>query len=258
MKGEIMGYIDVAQVVLYAFWIFFAGLIFYLRREDRREGFPLEDDVTGRQENNGIIFVPAPKTFALPHGGTATAPNFKSDNKRPIKAVPVAPWSGAPLEPTGDPMVDGVGPGSWCERAEAPDRTIEGEPRIVPLRSASAFYVDEGDADPRGMKVVGADGKSGGTVVDLWVDRSETMIRYLEVEVPGQPQPRRVLLPMTFASINGRKRTVTVDAVLGSHFAKAPGIANPSQVTLREEDRICGFYGGGTLYATAQRTESWL
>ena len=32
----------------YAFGLFFIGLIFYLRREDRREGYPLEDDVTGR------------------------------------------------------------------------------------------------------------------------------------------------------------------------------------------------------------------
>ena len=41
-RGEITAYLDVAQVVLYAFWIFFAGLVFYLRREDRREGYPLE------------------------------------------------------------------------------------------------------------------------------------------------------------------------------------------------------------------------
>ena len=34
------GYIDIAQVVLYAFWIFFAGLIFYLHRENKREGYP--------------------------------------------------------------------------------------------------------------------------------------------------------------------------------------------------------------------------
>ena len=31
-RGEITGYVDVAQVVLYAFWLFFAGLVFYLRR----------------------------------------------------------------------------------------------------------------------------------------------------------------------------------------------------------------------------------
>ncbi len=35
-------YIDFAQVSLYVFWIFFAGLIYYLRQEDKREGYPLE------------------------------------------------------------------------------------------------------------------------------------------------------------------------------------------------------------------------
>lgn len=34
--------LDGAQIALYAFWIFFAGLIIYLRREDKREGYPLD------------------------------------------------------------------------------------------------------------------------------------------------------------------------------------------------------------------------
>ena len=33
--------VDVTQIVLYAFWLFFAGLVYYLRREDKREGYPL-------------------------------------------------------------------------------------------------------------------------------------------------------------------------------------------------------------------------
>ena len=36
--GAFTRYIDVPQVILYVFWIFFAGLIYYLRREDKREG----------------------------------------------------------------------------------------------------------------------------------------------------------------------------------------------------------------------------
>ena len=31
--GAITGYIDVAQIALYVFWVFFAGLIYYLQRE---------------------------------------------------------------------------------------------------------------------------------------------------------------------------------------------------------------------------------
>ena len=46
-KGAIVGTIDVAQVVLYAFWVFFIGLIIYLRREDKREGYPLVSDRRG-------------------------------------------------------------------------------------------------------------------------------------------------------------------------------------------------------------------
>ena len=41
---NIVGSIDLALIALYAFWIFFAGLIFYLRREDKREGYPLVSD----------------------------------------------------------------------------------------------------------------------------------------------------------------------------------------------------------------------
>ena len=35
-------YFDGATIALYAFWLFFAGLIIYLRREDKREGYPLQ------------------------------------------------------------------------------------------------------------------------------------------------------------------------------------------------------------------------
>ena len=36
--GAITQYVDVAQIVLYMFWAFFAGLIYYLVREGHREG----------------------------------------------------------------------------------------------------------------------------------------------------------------------------------------------------------------------------
>jgi hypothetical protein len=42
-----VGYIDFAQITVYLFWFFFAGLILYLRREDKREGYPLESDRKG-------------------------------------------------------------------------------------------------------------------------------------------------------------------------------------------------------------------
>ncbi|HET7229183.1 MAG TPA: hypothetical protein VFJ16_04240 [Longimicrobium sp.] len=61
-----MGRIDFAQLVLYAFWIFFAGLIIYLRREDKREGYPLLSD-RRNVTVQGFPAVPAPKRYTHAH-----------------------------------------------------------------------------------------------------------------------------------------------------------------------------------------------
>jgi len=254
--GAITEYIDVAQLVLYAFWIFFTGLILYLRREDKREGYPLESDRSERIRVEGYPKIPDPKTYALTHGGTYEAPNEKADD-RPVNATPTAPWPGAPLQPTGDPMLAGVGPGAHADREDEPDRTLEGSPRIVPMRVAREFSVESRDPDPRGMEVVGADGETAGVVRDLWVDRSEPQLRYLEVEVGGG-EGRRVLLPIGFAVIDGRSRRVRVASILAEQFARVPTIANADRVTRLEEDRICAYYGGGHLYAIPSRQEALL
>jgi photosynthetic reaction center H subunit len=253
--GAVTGYIDVAQIALYAFWIFFAGLIVYLRREDKREGYPLESDRSGgRIRVQGFPAVPAPKTFKLADGRTVQAPRAERD-VRPIAALPTGAYLGAPLQPTGNPMLDAVGPAAYAERADHPDLTVTGLPLIVPMRAAPEFSVAAGDPDPRGMEVYGADRERGGTVCDLWVDRAEPQIRYLEVATPGG---RHVLLPMPFAKINGGKRSVAVKSILGAQFATVPSIANPDRVTLLEEDQISAYYAGGTLYATAARAEPFL
>ncbi|MBK5910793.1 hypothetical protein CCR85_04705 [Rhodothalassium salexigens] len=184
--GALTGYIDVAQVTLYVFWIFFAGLIFYLRREDRREGYPLEKD-DGTPEDVGLVWFPKPKEFTLPHGrGTATA-GRKDQRKLPMEKVYA--WEGSPFEATGDPMADGVGPASWAERDDHPDLTLEGTNKVVPLRADPDYYPCDGDDDPRGMTVFGADGKAVGTVGDLWIDKADLIARYLEVELADQPKP---------------------------------------------------------------------
>jgi len=79
MSGAITESIDVAQVLLYAFWLFFFGLIFWLRREDRREGYPLETDNPRKIGAHGPVLVPPAKTFVRPDGQTYDAPNFEPD-----------------------------------------------------------------------------------------------------------------------------------------------------------------------------------
>ena len=59
-----MHYIDGAQIMLYAFWFFFFGLIWYLHREDKREGYPLERPDGSLKE--GWPAIPPAKTYIHP------------------------------------------------------------------------------------------------------------------------------------------------------------------------------------------------
>lgn len=255
--GAVTAYFDVAQIVLYAFWIFFAGLIIYLRREDKREGYPLESDRSdrsgGRVKVQGFPAMPAAKSFLLADGSIVKAPRMEQDTRR-ILARPMGPYLGAPLHPEGNPMLDAVGPAAYAERANIPDHTMDGQTMIVPLRLAAGYEVSSKDPDPRGMTVYGADREAGGVVHELWVDRAEPQIRYLEVDTG----PRRVLLPITFAKIDAARRRVTVRSILGSQFGAVPSTASMDQVTRREEDQISAYYASGNLYATATRAEPLL
>lgn len=254
-NGDFITGVDLVDVTLWLFVTFFFALVFYLQQESRREGYPLESDETGKQEPSGVIWFPTKKTFVLPHGqGKVTVPHGPRD-ERELAMKRTAPWAGAPYTPTGNPMVDGVGPASYAERFDVADVTDNGRPRIAPFRSGDGYTVADGDPDPRGMTVYGVDGKAGGVVEDLWVDRSEAMVRYLEVRVGEEPEVRRVLLPMPFARINRSRKRVDVDAILGEQFAQVPVTKAADKVTRLEEDKIAGYFGGGKLYAYPARAE---
>lgn len=249
--GAFTEYMDVAQVVLYVFWFFFFALILYLRREDRREGYPLEADTTGKLENTGWVWIPPAKTFKLFHGGETQAPDFKRDT-RPLKAKRMAPWSGAPYEPTGtNPLLDCIGPSAYADRVDVPELDLHSKPKIVPMRTAKDFTMEKNSPDPRGMKVVGNDGAVVGTISDLWVDGPEIMVRYYEVELAGAGEAKkRVLLPVNFAHVAKKKGQVEVAAIPGKLFAQVPVTKKPDQVTMLEEEKISAYYGGGFLLAS--------
>ena len=233
--------------MLYVFWAFFAGLIYYLARENHREGYPMDP---GRENGPKIIGWPVPeaKTFKLDDGREFHAPDLNRVDGS-YSAQPAHRFNGAPLEPVGDPLLAGVGPGAWAARADIPDMH-EGHAKIVPLRVAADHGVSPRDTDPRGLPVHGADGEIAGTVTDLWIDRCEMMFRYIEVQVPAG---HRVLLPIAFARI--RKDEVAVQALLGAQFGNVPRTRSDAQITLLEEEKISAYYGAGTLYATPARQE---
>lgn len=247
--GAITGYIDVAQLTLYAFWLFFFGLIYWLRREDKREGYPLDSDHAGVIVQ-GFPAMPRPKTFRLAHGGVRMAPRVEVPTPV-VGALPAFRSLGAPLVPQGDPLLAALGPAAYAARTDEVDLTFDsGLDKIVPLRVAREFSVAAEDPDPRGWEVIGADGRLAGTVAELWVDRSEIAFRFVEMTLPGGGGT--VLVPITFVQFIAGKR-LKVRAIRSDQFASIPAIRGPDRITNLEEDRIVGYFGGGQLYALPER-----
>lgn len=249
---KIVGTVDVTELVFAAFVLFFLALMVYLRREDRREGYPLEDEVTGRVDTpGGILSAAAPKSFAMPFGrDTLTVPAHGRE-RVDIAAARTFRSPGAPYYPTGNPLVDGIGPAAWADRGKYTDLDGEGRNRIVPIGAAEHIAIDRRDPDPRGMTVIAADGAVAGTITDIWVDRAEHVIRYLEVDTGTN----KVLAPMAMSKVQGKKGQVVIDAINASDFATAPVPGTAGQITFYEEERIVAYFGGGYLYATAARSE---
>jgi photosynthetic reaction center H subunit len=253
MRGGITDYIDVAQLTLYAFWFFFAGLVWYLRGEDRREGYPLESEGAPQfNDQKGWLYIPPPKTYFLRDGATIKYPSFTKD-PRPFNADKIEPWPGAPFRPKGDPLLAAMGPGSWVTRPEETYKTLTGEDLVVPLRVATHFRLSPEGGDPIGLPVIGGDKSVAGTIKDVWVDRSESIVRYYEVALAdGQGA---MLVPVYFADVQFGRQRVVVKALLKNQFALAPRTASPDRITLQEEDKVAAFLGGGTLYSTPERAE---
>ncbi len=254
----------VAMGSFFLFMAFFVALVWWLQRETAREGYPLVTENSTHLRPYPLS-PPGPKTFRLPHGqGDVVVANGGRKDAREIAARAPSRVAGTPLDPTGDPLADGVGPAAWAERAKRPELDSHGEVKIVPMSGAPAFAIVKGDVDPRGLPVIAADRRQAGVVSEIWIDRAEQLIRYLEVTTAGG---RKVLLPIAQAVIGpsgglfgfgGGKTAVMVDAVTAEQFENAPGVAAPDRVTLYEEERVVAYFGGGYLYATPSRKESQL
>jgi photosynthetic reaction center H subunit len=249
----IVGGLDVAELAFYMFFGFFLCLVWYLNRESRREGYPLEHDITGQVGGDvGRLDFSAPKVFQLPHGLGTYSPEAVPRDAMPVNALPRR-HSGSPLDVTGNPLTSGVGPAGYAMRADRPDLDMHGQPRIVPMRIADHIHVEGRDVDPRGLPVTGLDGVVAGTVRDIWVDRSEHVIRYLDVALNDGTT---ATVPMTMAKVS--RRQVNVDAVTAAQFSGSPALASANQITLLEEEKVTAYFGAGYLWATPARSEPLL
>ena len=241
-NGAVYEQFDVAQLLVIAFLIFFFGLVLHLRTEDKREGYPLVDPAGGG-DGEGFPPMPAPKTFLLPQGGVVTAPG--PDVERPLAATRAFPFPGSSLDPTGDPLEDGVGPAAYALRRTEPTWFEPGVAQVCPLRTAQGWGVAKGDVDPRGFPVVDIYGATAGVVCDLWVDRGVKILRYLEVEAEDGAH---TLLPIFHTDIRRIQGRVSLKAVRAAEVVRAPRLGEPDVVTAREEDRINAFYAGAQFF----------
>ena len=257
----IVGTLDVAELAFWLFFFFFIGLVFYLNRESRREGYPLEDDVTGAVESMPLLAAEK-KVFKLPHGRGTYVPEDQPRDAVAIPAKAAFAGGGAPYLPTGNPMKDGLGPAAWANRQDYADLTFDGRPRIVPIGDAHEIEIAPGDPDIVGWPVYDCNVELAGKVSDVWVDQAEHIIRYLEIETNAGD---KVLAPMPVAVVQTKgllagllppkPQLVQIDAITKDQFADVPRLATAGQITRLEEDKIMAYYGGGYLYATPARSE---
>jgi len=125
----------------------------------------------------------------------------------------------------------------------------------MPKAKTAHFKVAEGDMSPIGMPVIAADGQQVGEIKEVWVDQMESVIRYFEVSVGEETR----LIPMHFArfrgSFRGQGKIYFVNNLPAARFPDIPQTASPERITMLEEEKIMGFFGGGTLYGMPGRTE---
>lgn len=255
--GNIVGTFDLAELALYGFFLFFVGLVFYLRREDRREGYPVEDEMTGLVDTDGgPLSTASPKTFKLPFGrGSVSYPLPRTEGREDvdIAAKRFENFGGSGYVPTGNPLKDGIGPAAYAQRADWPDEDAHGNPRIVPMSSEDDITVADFGHNPMGMKVIAADKQVAGTVTDLWIDKAEHVVRYIEVKTNSG---KKVLAPMAMAIVNARG--VEIDAINAEDYDGVPKLAKKKVITRLEEEKVIGYFGGGYLYANEERQEPWV
>ncbi len=235
-------HIDVAQAAFWIFFLFFLGLVYRLRQNDKREGYPMKASPFSSEPSLGFPLPAEPHIYRLNEGGTTQAPHYYQGGEQ--HAEPLYQFDGTPLSPVGNPLLAGIGPGSWVKRNPEPMRTEKGDLLLQPMRLLPEWSVGKDDADPRGMRVFDWRWREVGTVADCWLDTGIKIIRLLEVEVASG----RVLVPIYHTAINEKKREVRVTSLAVDQFADIPRLANPDVLATWEDERLNAYFAAGYFY----------
>ncbi len=245
--GQISNQIDIPTLASWAFVFFFVALVFWLQRESKREGYPLKASPFTTELMDGFPPPPAqPLTYILNEGGTTEAPHYYE--QAPTSAKPMHLFDGTPFMPLGNPLLAGIGPGSWVMKKDVPALTERGDLLLQPLSALHEWSIQKGDADPRGMLVYDWRWTEVGRVAEVWIDRGIKIVRMLEVETNGDVHAGRVLVPIYHTEIREKARRIRVTALWAHQFADVPMPAKPDMITGQEEERLNAYYSAGLFY----------
>ena len=241
------GTFDMASLAIWLFWGFFALLVYYLQTENMREGYPMETEDGKAAPNQGPFGLPKVKTFLLRDNRGSVSQPSGAREARDVAVERTAMSEGFPHAPTGDPMIDGVGPASWAPRRDVPELDGHGHNKLAPMSKTAGFGVAAG-RNPLGLPVQAGDLEVVGRISDMWVDVPEQLVRYLEIDLNTGGKR---LVPLPMAKI--QKDRVRINSISSDLFAAVPATKSASEVTMLEEEKISAYYAGGTMYAAAKR-----
>lgn len=253
MFRNLTQHIDLAQIAFWVFFLLFLGMVWFLRRNDKREGYPMYASPFTRQRLLGFPLPPPPHTYVLNEGGRTDTPHLYQ--QAGPRAEPFRRFDGTPYTPVGNPLTACLGPGAWVMRRDEPMMTEKHEPVLKPLRELDDWTIAAGETDPRGMTVFDWRWRGVGRVHDIWVDRAIRIIRLLEIDLDGGG---RVLTPIYHTNINEKRREVRVTALQAHQF---PGIPMPAQdnlITAREDERLNAYFAAGRFYRQSDLTDPQL
>ena len=245
--GQISSQIDIPTLGSWAFVIFFVALVFWLQRQSKREGYPLKASPFTTELMDGFPPPPTDKlTYILNEGGTTQAPHYYE--QAPTRARPMHRFDGTAFFPLGNPLLAGIGPGSWVMKKDEPALTERGDLLLQPLRALPEWSIQKDDTDPRGMIVYDWRWNAVGQVADVWIDCGIKIVRMLEVEIDDDVHRGRVLVPIFHTDIREKTRRVRVTALWAHQFADVPMPATPGVITGQEEERLNAYYAAGEFY----------